>query len=541
MLIRKHFKWLYPLVMVATLALGLPVQAGIASASASVPAPVFSFPNGASNNQGMGYYVTISDTAGGDPIYYTTDGSNPETSYSATRYTGGIEVNHSETVQAVARDPVNGWSDVVSATFTITGVLYGTEGVVPPGQWSAVGDLSWPSISPNGAGGAFSSPVSVTISDTASGDPIYYTTDDSNPETSSTRTLYTGAFTVSQSGTVEAAVYDNEFGWEGPGLDTFHINGSSSLQTPIIDPAGGAFTTTQKVTIDGVFAGETAYYTTDGSNPTSSGTAILYTGMINVSQSETLQAAIHDPVNGWSSVASATFTISSDAPVISPDGGSYTTPQSVTISGIPSGDTAYYTTDGSNPEQGSTRIAYTGPFTVSQSETVNAANKDEFNNWGSMASDTFTINSSSTLAPGSTAPAVTTTAPLPSRQNAISFTVGRNSYTAGGQSFVMDGSPFISKGRLLVPVRYLADALGAQINWDADTQAATVSTSVYQIQTAIGSTTMMVNGQPQTMDVVPLINNGRTYLSARFVAEAFGSSVSWDEATQTVTVSPPSI
>ncbi len=66
--------------------------------------------------------------------------------------------------------------------------------------------------------------------------------------------------------------------------------------------------------------------------------------------------------SAWSSVASATFTISGSSslytPVISPDGGSYTTAQSVTIGNIYG--TAYYTTDGTSPETSGTRIAYNG-------------------------------------------------------------------------------------------------------------------------------------------------------------------------------------
>ena len=529
-MIGKRFRWFSPLVIMAVLAFMLPAQAGLASASSSVPTPVI-YPDGATSTNGDGFVVRFSDTAGGDPIYYTTDGSDPRTSSSATLYTQYVNAMHSETVQAAAHDPVAGWSGVAAAIFSISGVT---------GNSSSIGGLPSPTIYPNGDGGAFPSAVSVTIGDTAGGDPIYYTTDDSNPETSSTRTLYTGTFTVSQSETVEASVYDNELGWYGPSLDTFHINGSSSVQAPTIDPAGGTFTTAPKVSIDGLFGGETAYYTTDGSDPTTSSTAIPYTGLgvLTVSQSETFKVAIHDPEAGWSSVASATFTVNSGAPVITPDGGSFTTAQSVSISGVPSGYIVLYTTDGNSPEAENynTLIEYTGPFTVSQSETVNAAYKDQSNNWSSVASATFTINSSATPATSNTAPGVTTTS-LPVGQKPISFTVGRNSYTAGGQSFAMDAPPFIANGRLLVPVRYLANALGARTDWDADTRTVAVSTSASNIRIVIGSTALTVNGQAQAMDQAPVIKDGRTYLPARYVAEALGYDVSWDASSRTVTVS----
>jgi hypothetical protein len=106
----------------------------------------------------------------------------------------------------------------------------------------------------------------------------------------------------------------------------------------------------------------------------------------------------------------------------------------------------------------------------------------------------------------------------------------------------MDAVPYIdsSSGRTLVPVRYLGDALGAQTNWDANTQTVTVTKDNMTISMVIGSTTLNVNGQAQTMDQAPVINNGRTYLPARWVAEALGYAVSWDANSSTVTVTPGS-
>ncbi len=125
-------------------------------------------------------------------------------------------------------------------------------------------------------------------------------------------------------------------------------------------------------------------------------------------------------------------------------------------------------------------------------------------------------------------------------QKSISFTVGQNSYTAGGQSFDMDASPFISNGRALVPVRYLADALGVQTSWNAATRTATLTKGSTTIAMTIGSATLTVNGVTVWLGVAPMIRDGRTFLPVQWVAETFDYAVFWDEATQTVTVLPSS-
>ena len=104
----------------------------------------------------------------------------------------------------------------------------------------------------------------------------------------------------------------------------------------------------------------------------------------------------------------------------------------------------------------------------------------------------------------------------------------------------MDAAPFISQGRTLVPVRYLADALGAQTGWDAAAQKVTVTNGSTTAVLSIGSSNLTTDGKVIPMDVAATIVDGRTYLPVRYVAEAFGFNVSWDAAAQAVTVSPES-
>ena len=122
------------------------------------------------------------------------------------------------------------------------------------------------------------------------------------------------------------------------------------------------------------------------------------------------------------------------------------------------------------------------------------------------------------------------------------FVIGMNQYFINNQTpgVQMDVAPYIdaSSGRTLVPVRYLADALGATTAWDGTTQTVTVTGGGMVVSMVIGSTTLTVGGQAQTMDVAPVINNGRTYMPARWVANALGYQVDWNAAYQIVIIWP---
>jgi hypothetical protein len=111
------------------------------------------------------------------------------------------------------------------------------------------------------------------------------------------------------------------------------------------------------------------------------------------------------------------------------------------------------------------------------------------------------------------------------------FRIGDSNYYLDGQAVKMDGQPSIIGGRTLVPVRYLANALGVtDVGWDQATQKVTLK----GVELTIGSKTLISNGASSQMDVAPSIISGRTYLPARYVAEALGYEVGWDAANQVV-------
>ncbi|MCL2201575.1 MAG: copper amine oxidase N-terminal domain-containing protein [Oscillospiraceae bacterium] len=108
--------------------------------------------------------------------------------------------------------------------------------------------------------------------------------------------------------------------------------------------------------------------------------------------------------------------------------------------------------------------------------------------------------------------------------------------TIGGSPLSFDVPPKTVDGRTLVPLRAIFEALGAEVNWDDATQTITGTKEGTTVVLPLGSTTPTVNGQTVTIDVPGMVQNGRTLVPLRFVAESFGVEVNWDGATRTVTI-----
>lgn len=97
--------------------------------------------------------------------------------------------------------------------------------------------------------------------------------------------------------------------------------------------------------------------------------------------------------------------------------------------------------------------------------------------------------------------------------------------------------PVLEKGRTLVPLRAIFEALGATVNWDAPNKTVQSMRGSTKVVLKIGSLHPTVNGKDCPLEVPAKIMNGRTLVPLRFVAEAFGSQVEWDAASQTIHIS----
>lgn len=145
---------------------------------------------------------------------------------------------------------------------------------------------------------------------------------------------------------------------------------SGTTATPAISPASGSYVKALTATISDVTAGAIIYYTTNGSTPTTSSN--VYSSPISVGASERINAIAVDAGYSNSAAATATYSITApaDTPTFSPGAGTYSSAQTVTISDATAGATIYYTTNGTTPTTSST--VYSGPITVSDTETLNA-------------------------------------------------------------------------------------------------------------------------------------------------------------------------
>ena len=118
----------------------------------------------------------------------------------------------------------------------------------------------------------------------------------------------------------------------------------------------------------------------------------------------------------------------------------------------------------------------------------------------------------------------------------LKMTVGKTTYTLNGETKTMDVAPIIINSRTMLPVRYVAEALGAEIGWDGATSTATLKTADTEIKITVGADSAIVNGKAVKLDSPAVIEKDRSFMPVRFVAETLGGTVAWDGATSTATI-----
>lgn len=96
--------------------------------------------------------------------------------------------------------------------------------------------------------------------------------------------------------------------------------------------------------------------------------------------------------------------------------------------------------------------------------------------------------------------------------------------------------PVVEQDRVLVPMRFLFEQMGADVDWEGASQTATVMQNGETISFQIGQQAAQVNGAVQMMDVPAKLENDKTMVPIRFLSENLGYQVEWDGDTNTVTI-----
>ena len=125
--------------------------------------------------------------------------------------------------------------------------------------------------------------------------------------------------------------------------------------------------------------------------------------------------------------------------------------------------------------------------------------------------------------------------------NTIVLTIDEHDALVYGTTKTNDVAPKIVNDRTMLPARFIAENLGATVEWDGEKQLVTITGKNEKqedvtILITIGSDYAKVNGEDVKLDSPAFVENDRTYTPIRFISENLGATVEWNETEQTVTI-----
>nr|WP_311565338.1 stalk domain-containing protein [Peptoniphilus grossensis] len=119
----------------------------------------------------------------------------------------------------------------------------------------------------------------------------------------------------------------------------------------------------------------------------------------------------------------------------------------------------------------------------------------------------------------------------------IKMKINDVNYSINGEVKKMDAKPFIKNDRTLVPLRFIVEAIGGEVNWDNDNRLVTVNSKGKTIELPIDSKTIKIDGKDVNIDQAAIIKGDRTFVPIRFIAENLDMVVNYINYTREIEIS----
>ena len=119
--------------------------------------------------------------------------------------------------------------------------------------------------------------------------------------------------------------------------------------------------------------------------------------------------------------------------------------------------------------------------------------------------------------------------PAEEMKTVVVMQVGSKTMFVNGKAYEKDAAPVIMNDRTLVPIRFVTESLGGTVAWNAETKEVTLVIDGKEIKMTIGKTI-------EKYGVAPVIIDSRTFVPVRFVADELGATTAWNAETKTVTI-----
>ena len=111
----------------------------------------------------------------------------------------------------------------------------------------------------------------------------------------------------------------------------------------------------------------------------------------------------------------------------------------------------------------------------------------------------------------------------------ISMQIGNKHVALNNENKILDAAPLISQNRTMVPLRFIAEAFGADVSWAQDTKTVTIVIDGKVL-------TMRINQDLEGFGAAPIISNGRTMVPISYISKELGANVIWVPSTRTVAI-----